>query len=140
MSSHQPDPGRREAAGGPRAGSEELDRARRVAVDALLEALAAERLAMEEFERRMASVRSAESAADLVGLLPEVFGRGAGVGTRGGGERASEAAPPGRPSGATARRGEPAAPASAAGGGPDGGGFPSALFRWVRDLFPGGSR
>jgi hypothetical protein len=56
--------------------SEEIERARRVALDALVEHFAHDQLAPEEFERRIGLARSAGSIAELRVLLADLPGRG----------------------------------------------------------------
>ena len=56
--------------------SSELERARRVAIDALVEHFAHDQLQPEEFERRVGVARTATSAAELRPLLADLPGRG----------------------------------------------------------------
>jgi hypothetical protein len=56
--------------------TEDLERARRVTLDALVEQFAHEQLAPEEFERRVGTVRTAASVAELRVLLADLPGRG----------------------------------------------------------------
>ena len=54
-----------------------LDRARRVALEALVEHFAHDQIRPEEFERRVALARAASSLAELRGLLVDLPGRSA---------------------------------------------------------------
>ena len=49
--------------------SDDLDRARRLTLDALIERFAHEQLNPDEFERRVAAVRAAQSLEELRALL-----------------------------------------------------------------------
>jgi hypothetical protein len=58
--------------------TEDLERARRVALDALVEHFANDQLRPEEFERRVGAVRIAGSLTELRALLADLTGRGGG--------------------------------------------------------------
>ena len=58
--------------------TERVERARRVASESLLEALADDRLGLEEFERRTAAVRDAGTVRAIRDLLADLPGRGEG--------------------------------------------------------------
>ena len=55
--------------------SESVERARRVAIEALVDACARDVLPDEEFERRVAAVRAASSLSELRALLVDLPGR-----------------------------------------------------------------
>jgi hypothetical protein len=54
-----------------------IERARRVALEALVEHFAHDQIRPEEFERRVALAREASSLAELRGLLADLPGRSA---------------------------------------------------------------
>jgi hypothetical protein len=56
--------------------SDDLERARRVALDALVEHFANEQMRPEEFERRVGAARAAASLSELRTLLADLPGRG----------------------------------------------------------------